>query len=84
MSHIPNSAMPHAGRMTSTGHQQTRPFRLGRSAGGMAAMVRANPGTTAAAGVLLLAGLAAAATPLFRKRASAAKTGRTRARRANR
>jgi hypothetical protein len=63
MSHIPNSAMPHAAPNTT---EQEEPSH--RPLGDFAEMVRAHP-KTAAAGAAALAGVvAAAAIPLVRAR----------------
>ncbi len=80
MSHIPNSAMPHAApsqpqesSQSSEGGETSGRGRAGR----IADSARANPGKTAA-GVALAAGvLAAAAIPIVRARGKSAeeKTG---------
>ncbi|HYD36164.1 MAG TPA: hypothetical protein VEA60_01030 [Allosphingosinicella sp.] len=70
MSHIPNSAMPHA---TAEPQQDqggaTLTERAGKLAGQAADYARENPKTTIAAGAALAAGaIAAAAIPLVRGR----------------
>ena len=74
MSHIPNSAMPHAG---PTEALQDRPageqeagLGIGARAGQLADYARENPKTAAAAGVALVGAIAAAAIPLVRGRKS--------------
>jgi len=70
MSHIPNSAMPHAGPSETTEPQQeTQKSGLGAQASKVAELVRGNPKTAVAAGAAVIAGLAAAAAiPLVRGR----------------
>ncbi len=75
MSHIPNSAMPHAApsqpQESAQGSQNAEANGRGR-AGRIADTARANPGKTAA-GVALAAGvLAAAAIPIVRARGKSA------------
>lgn len=78
MSHIPNSAMPHA---TAEPQQEqggaTLTERAGELAGKAADYARENPKTAIAAGAALAAGaIAAAAIPLVRGRsASGTKSG---------
>jgi len=81
MSHIPNSAMPHAGDTAEPepGNDTT----LSEHAAKLAGMARAHPRTAAAAGVAIFAGaVAAAAIPFVRARQrstkSAAKPRKTR------
>ena len=76
MSHIPNSAMPHAAPSQNTQEQQSSTggsaFNLSETltegAGRVAEMVRENPKAAAAAGAAIVAGIAAAAIPLVRGR----------------
>jgi hypothetical protein len=77
MSHIPNSAMPHAGDTAqSTANaqpesDQTLGTSLKERAGKLAETARANPIAAAAAGAAVVAGVAAAAAiPLMRGRSS--------------
>ena len=74
MSHIPNNAMPHAGPApapaTKIERNQSRRLHLSRRASQVGGMARANPKTVAAAGAVLLAGVAAVAVPLLRRRSS--------------
>lgn len=74
MSHIPNSAMPHAGpahhdkSVTAEGQETAQRGRVGR----LADSARANPAKAAAAGAAVVAGvLAAAAIPIVRARRNA-------------
>jgi hypothetical protein len=74
MSHIPNSAMPHA-----VAHDEQEQ-ESGGFAGGLRDLVRDNPKTAIAAGAAVLAGaVAAAAIPLVKgaraKSAGGAKSG---------
>ena len=75
MSHIPNSAMPHAAPSQNTQEQQSSgggSFSLSdtisEGAGRVAELVRENPKAAAAAGAAIVAGIAAAAIPLTRGR----------------
>ena len=72
MSHIPNSAMPHAGTtepQQDQGGTATLTERAGELAGKAADYARENPKTAIAAGAALAAGaIAAAAIPLVRGR----------------
>jgi hypothetical protein len=78
MSHIPSSAMPHAGgpsqsnesSQSQQNQQQTGGFAEGISsqAGKLADYARENPKTAAAAGVAIVGAIAAAAIPLVRGR----------------
>ena len=78
MSHIPNSAMPHAGDTATqptanaeTNSDQTGGTTLKERAGKLAETARANPKMAAAAGAAVVAGVAAAAAiPLMRGRSS--------------
>ncbi|TFI59144.1 hypothetical protein E2493_06360 [Sphingomonas parva] len=76
MSHIPNSAMPHAAPKHSNEEQQTsRKSGLGAQAGKVAELARGNPKTAIAAGAAVVAGLAAAAAiPLVRGRKASGET----------
>lgn len=87
MSHIPNSAMPHAAPSQNTQEQPSgsssstgSAFNLGETltegAGRVAEMVRENPKAAAAAGAAIVAGIAAAAIPLVRGRGTS-ETGST-------
>jgi hypothetical protein len=76
MSHIPNSAMPHAAPADSG--EETKSPSLSDRAGKLADKARENPKTAIAAGAAVLAGVAAAAAiPLVRKARSGggAKSG---------
>jgi hypothetical protein len=74
MSHIPNSAMPHAGDTATqstasaeTNSDQALGTSLKERAGKLADTARANPKMAAAAGAAVVAGVAAAAAiPLMR------------------
>lgn len=67
MSHIPNSAMPHAAPSGETGTDQAKGASLSERAGKLADKARENPKTAIAAGAAVLAGaVAAAAIPLVR------------------
>ena len=69
MSHIPNSAMPHAGPSSDESSQQDQGGFLSGRAGQIAEKVRENPKTAIAAGAAVIAGVAAAAAiPLVRGR----------------
>jgi hypothetical protein len=71
MSHIPNSAMPHAGP-TEQPTQQKRRSGVGARAAKVAELARDNPKAAIAAGAAVVAGLAAAAAiPIVRSRKSA-------------
>lgn len=77
MSHIPNSAMPHAGDTAAqpanaeTNSDQALGTSLKERAGKLADSARANPKMAAAAGAAVVAGVAAAAAiPLMRGRSS--------------
>jgi hypothetical protein len=78
MSHIPNSAMPHAGDTATQpvanaepASDQTLATSLKERAGKLADTARANPKMAAAAGAAVVAGVAAAAAiPLMRGRSS--------------
>ena len=79
MSHIPNSAMPHAGTTEGEAQQDqsgaTLTERAGKLAGQAADYARDNPKTAIAAGAALAAGaIAAAAIPLVRGRSSSGGT----------
>lgn len=76
MSHIPNSAMPHASDASTM--QADQSAGLSHHFGRFAEMARDHPKTTAAAGAAMLAGVAAAAAMPFmraRTRKPARKTG---------
>lgn len=76
MSHIPNSAMPHAGDTATqpaanAETNQAHGTSLKERAGKLADTARANPKMAAAAGAAVVAGVAAAAAiPLMRGRSS--------------
>jgi hypothetical protein len=80
MSHIPNSAMPHAGTTEGEAQQDqgggaTLSERAGKLAGQAADYARENPKTAIAAGAALAAGaIAAAAIPLVRGRSGSGGT----------
>lgn len=84
MSHIPNSAMPHAGPAESLNHgrehdqqqsqEQTGATGLSAQASKIADYARENPKTAAAAGAALVGAIAAAAIPLVRGRLSGSET----------
>ena len=79
MSHIPNSAMPHAGTIDDSQQEQggasTLSERAGKLAGQAADYARENPKTAIAAGAALAAGaIAAAAIPLVRGRSGSGGT----------
>ena len=70
MSHIPNSAMPHAGSTAAQtdGASGGRFGRLSDIRSGVTEMVREHPKTAAAAGAAVAAGVvAAAAIPAIRR-----------------
>lgn len=69
MSHIPNSAMPHAGPQTENASEDVSESRLGR----LAQLARENPKTMAAAGAAVVAGVAAAAATAIRSRGQSGK-----------
>ena len=76
MSHIPNSAMPHAGGTSAepaaqpSSTEEKSGTSLKERAGKLADTARANPKTAVAAGAAVLAGaVAAAAIPLIKSRA---------------
>jgi hypothetical protein len=82
MSHIPNSAMPHAGPAAEPDVQRGFGAIISDRAGRLAETARAHPRTAAAAGAAVLAGAVAAATiPLVRGRTAKpeakAKSGRS-------
>ena len=71
MSHIPNSAIPHAGGTTTMEREPQGDRTLSDRVGKLADRARAHPKAAAAAGAAVLAGaVAAAAIPLIRKRSS--------------
>ncbi|MDT9599173.1 hypothetical protein [Sphingosinicella rhizophila] len=85
MSHIPNSAMPHAGPNPATDDAETRAAE-GKStsaffsdkAGKLADTAKAHPKTAVAAGAALVAGaIAAAAIPIARSRSKSGSGGRS-------
>ena len=75
MSHIPNSAMPHAApsQNSETSQQQSEQggggLNIGAQAGKIADYARENPKTAIAAGAAVVGAIAAAAIPLVRGRA---------------
>ena len=72
MSHIPNSAMPHATAKSETNDEQASSKSIRQRAGEIADKARENPKTAIAAGAAVVAGaVAAAAIPLVRARKSA-------------
>ncbi len=76
MSHIPNSAMPHAAPKQAASDQEPgRKSGLSAQAGKVAELARGNPKTAIAAGAAVVAGLAAAAAiPLVRGRKASTET----------
>jgi hypothetical protein len=75
MSHIPNSAMPHAAPAEGSGEDEAKGPPLSERAGKLADKARENPKTAIAAGAAVLAGVAAAAAiPLVRKARSGGGT----------
>jgi hypothetical protein len=71
MSHIPNTAMPHAGETAELEREENAGPTLRERAGKIAEQARAHPKTAAAAGAAVIAGVAAAAAiPLVRGRKS--------------
>ena len=69
MSHIPNSAMPHAGAQPETDEQDGGPGRFAEIRTGVADMVRDHPRAAAVAAGAAVVGLAAAAAiPAIRGR----------------
>jgi len=72
MSHIPNSAMPHAGPQPGTDEKESeasgRFARVAEVGSGLADMVREHPKTAAAAGAAVAGLVAAAAIPALRAR----------------
>ena len=64
MSHIPNSAMPHAGHIEPVEDNEPR-SRRARARERAGELVRDHPKTSAAAGAALIAGIAAAAAIPF-------------------
>ena len=78
MSHIPNSAMPHAGPQT-TDEDSSSSSESGGRFSQLAEKVRENPKTAMAAGAAVAAGIvAAAAIPVIRSRSggSSGKSGK--------
>jgi hypothetical protein len=80
MSHIPNSAMPHAGPQpeTGTGQDAGSESRFGRVAdlgSGIADKVREYPKTAAVAGAAVVGLAAAAAIPAIRGRGRSEEKG---------
>jgi len=77
MSHIPNSAMPHAGP-----HPQAEPPSAGSESrfGQLADKVREYPRTAAVAGVAVVGLAAAAAIPALRARSRRESKGRSKTR----
>ena len=85
MSHIPNSAMPHAGNNETMEREQESGRGLRDSmrdrAGQVMESARAHPKTAAAAGAAVVAGIAAAAATPFmlrRKNESSKSSGKSR------
>lgn len=75
MSHIPNSAMPHAGPTSETGNEQEDGSAFSGLAGNIAEKVRENPKTAIAAGAVLAGAVAAAAIPLVGRRGKESGSG---------
>lgn len=81
MSHIPNSAMPHAGTTSESQPQESgRSFTsaMRERAGSVMESARAHPKTTAAAGAAMVAGVAAAAAVPFMLRRNGEQGGGSR------
>ena len=77
MSHIPNSAMPHAGAYASNDQATSRAGSATRF-GQIADKVREHPKTAAAAGAAVAVGIAAAAAiPALRARGRSGKSAST-------
>ncbi|PSJ43282.1 hypothetical protein [Allosphingosinicella deserti] len=71
MSHIPNSAMPHAAPSEKKAPAEQPKSSIGSRSAKVADLVRENPKTAIVAGAAVVAGLAAAAAiPLVRARKS--------------
>lgn len=71
MSHIPNSAMPHAGPTDESnggGNQEGAGASISKAASKIADKARQNPKTAVAAGAAVVGAIAAAAIPLVRGR----------------
>lgn len=78
MSHIPNSAMPHAGPDLGNEEEEAERNSLYERAGRAAEKARENPKTSIAAGAAMLVGaIAAAAIPFFRSRKADGKSSAT-------
>ncbi len=80
MSHIPNSAMPHAGSNENSDQKGGKKGKSGGTslsdrAAKIADAARENPKTAVAAGVAVVGAIAAAAVPLVRGRKKAAGEG---------
>src|SRR5687767_6485199 len=80
MSHIPNSAIPHAVDTTELEGPRESGSSLTQRAGKIADMARANPRTAMAAGAAAIAGVAAAATLPFLLGREGGSRSRTRTR----
>ena len=75
MSHIPNSAMPHAGPSEDAQQEQGGGATLMERASDLVGKAKANPKTAIAAGAAIVAGVAAAAAiPAVRARAGGRKS----------
>jgi hypothetical protein len=68
MSHIPNSAMPHARPSDQTDNETGSGTSLTDRAGSLVERARNNPGKTAAAGAAVVGVIAAAAVPFLLSR----------------
>ena len=74
MSHIPNSAMPHAGP-SAEAEKEGGGSRLSKGAGKLAEKARKNPKTAVAAGAVVAGAIAAAAIPLVKARKKSGTSG---------
>lgn len=78
MSHIPNSAMPHAKPSDENEKETKEKKTVSQRAGKLKDKARENPKTAIAAGAAVLAGaVAAVAVPVARRRKKSAEEGET-------
>lgn len=68
MSHIPNSAMPHAGPSPESDSREQSAPTLSERAGKLAEKARGNPKAVAAGAAVVAGAIAAAAIPMVRAR----------------
>lgn len=68
MSHIPNSAIPHAGPSPEAGTEERSSSTLTERAGRLAEKARGNPKAVAAGAAVVAGAIAAAAIPMVRSR----------------